>query len=96
MYHIATVIVDGVEYEIYSRTIPASTKSRNVECEEILKELSTQHTNLEKSDKRLSNDRFISSAKSDVVEMERKKWNDALTNITLLENRLARILGIET
>lgn len=59
------------------------------ERERILKELEYAKGFLASVDKKLSNEKFVASAKSEVVASERKKREDALAKIAMLEQSLA-------
>ena len=61
------------------------------EREAILKDLVYQRGFLAAVDKKLSNEKFVSGAPPKVIEIERKKKQDAETNIKALEERLARL-----
>ena len=61
------------------------------ERETILKEISYQRGFLAIVDKKLSNEKFVSSAPPQVVENERKKKADAEAKINALEESLSRI-----
>lgn len=61
------------------------------EKEEILKDLDYQKGFLASVMKKLSNEKFVSGAKPEVVEMERKKQADAESKIKSLEERLASL-----
>lgn len=58
---------------------------------DILKEIDYQKGFLAAVDKKLSNERFVSGAPAEVVELERKKKADAESKIRLLEESLARL-----
>jgi len=61
------------------------------EREGILKELEYQRGFLAGVDKKLSNEKFVSSAPPNVIETERKKKADAEAKIKALEERLSRL-----
>jgi valyl-tRNA synthetase len=61
------------------------------EREAILKDLEYQRGFMESVDKKLSNEKFVSSAPPKVIEMERKKKADAEAKIKALEESLARL-----
>ena len=61
------------------------------EREKITKELEYTRGFLKSVDAKLSNERFVSNAKPEVVEMERKKQQDAIARVKLLESQLAAI-----
>jgi valyl-tRNA synthetase len=62
-----------------------------VEKEKIEDELEYTKGSLAIVQKKLSNDRFVNNAPNKVVEMERKKEEDALNKIKILEGKLAEI-----
>ena len=59
--------------------------------EELLKELEYLKKFLESVNKKLSNERFVQSAKPDVVQLEQKKKLDAETKIKVLEESLSNL-----
>ena len=61
------------------------------EREVILKDLEYQRGFMISVDKKLSNEKFVSSAPPKVIEMERKKKADAEAKIKALEESLARL-----
>lgn len=61
------------------------------EREAILKDLEYQRGFMNSVDKKLSNEKFVSSAPAKVIEMERKKKADAEAKIKSLEESLARL-----
>ena len=61
------------------------------EREAILKDLEYQRGFMNSVDKKLSNEKFVSSAPQKVIEMERKKKADAEAKIKSLEESLARL-----
>jgi valyl-tRNA synthetase len=61
------------------------------EREALLKDLVYQRGFLTSVDKKLSNEKFVSGAKPEVVEIERKKKADAEAKIRSLEESLARL-----
>lgn len=61
------------------------------EKEEILKDLEYQKGFLASVMKKLSNEKFVSGAKPEVVELERRKQADAESKIKSLEERLATL-----
>ncbi len=61
------------------------------EKEELSKDLIYYTGFAESVQKKLSNERFVSNAKAEVVEMERKKLADAQEKITLITKRLASL-----
>lgn len=61
------------------------------ERESILKDLEYQRGFLASVDKKLSNEKFVSGAPPQVIEMERKKKADAESKITILNNKLLEL-----
>jgi len=73
-------------------TIPLEGKvDAEKERESILKDLEYQKGFMAAVDKKLSNERFVSSAPPQVLEIERKKKADAESKIKALEESLARL-----
>ena len=64
---------------------------KEVEREKISKELDYQRGFLKSVDIKLSNERFVSNAPTQVLENERKKRNDAQSRITILEESLSSL-----
>ena len=72
--------------------VPLETKiDVEKEREAILKDLEYQRGFMNSVDKKLSNEKFVSSAPQKVIEMERKKKADAEAKIKSLEESLARL-----
>jgi valyl-tRNA synthetase len=61
------------------------------EREALLKDIEYQKGFMASVDKKLSNEKFVNSAKPEVVEMERKKKADAESKIKALEESLSRL-----
>jgi valyl-tRNA synthetase len=61
------------------------------EREALLKDIEYQKGFMASVDKKLSNEKFVNSAKPEIVEMERKKKADAESKIKALEESLARL-----
>jgi valyl-tRNA synthetase len=59
--------------------------------EELLKDLEHQQRFLESVAKKLSNERFVSNAKPEVVALERKKQSDAEARIRVIEESLTNL-----
>ncbi len=77
-------IVSGVEFFVpFGDSIDVEAERQKIE-----QELDYSRGFLTSVQKKLSNERFVSSAPKNVVDMERKKESDALTKITLLEEKL--------
>jgi valyl-tRNA synthetase len=73
-------------HEIY---IPLGSVNADEEREKLRKEIEYQRGFLESVMKKLSNERFVSSAPAQVIELERKKQADAEERLALLEKSLA-------
>ena len=77
-------IVSGVEFFIpFGDTIDVEAERQKIE-----QELDYSRGFLGSVQKKLSNERFVNSAPKNVVDMERKKESDAITKISLLEEKL--------
>ena len=61
------------------------------EREALLKDIEYQKGFMASVDKKLSNEKFVNSAKAEVVENERKKKADAEAKIKALEESLSRL-----
>ncbi len=73
-------------------TIPLEGKvDAAKERESLLKDIEYQKGFMASVDKKLSNEKFVNSAKPEVVEMERRKKADAEAKIKALEESLARL-----
>jgi len=59
--------------------------------EKLLKDLNYLKGFLNSIDKKLSNDRFVQNAKTDVIELERKKKSDAQAKILAIEQTLSSL-----
>ena len=62
-----------------------------VQKEKLLKDLNYLKGFLMVIDKKLSNDRFVQNAKPEVIELERKKKQDAQTKINVIEQTLSAL-----
>ena len=62
-----------------------------VQKEKLLKDLNYLKGFLMVVDKKLSNDRFVQNAKPEVIELERKKKQDAETKINVIEQTLSAL-----
>ena len=58
---------------------------------ELLKDLDHQKNFLQSVQKKLSNERFISNAKTEIIELEKKKQADAEARIKTIEESLASL-----
>jgi len=73
-------------------TIPVSAElDTEAEKEKIQKELDYTRGFLESVRKKLSNEKFVSGAPAQVIENERKKEQDALSKIAVLEKTLSEL-----
>ena len=63
----------------------------SVQKDQLLKDLQYLKGFLTSVDKKLSNQKFVQNAKSDVIELERKKKADAETKIKIIEESLSTI-----
>jgi valyl-tRNA synthetase len=68
------------------------TLDKEKEREAILKDLDYQRGFLASVNKKLSNERFVTNARSEVIELERKKQSDTEAKIKVLEENL-KMLG---
>ena len=59
--------------------------------EALLKDLEHQQKFLESVGKKLSNEKFVANAKPEVIELERKKMNDAEARIKAITESLAAL-----
>ena len=85
--HDATFLVGTIEWSIPLKGKIDLTSARN----EILKEIEYHRGFLASVDKKLSNEKFITSAPPLVIEGEKKKKSDAESKIRLLEENLSRL-----
>jgi len=77
-------IVAGVEFFIpFGDSIDVEAERQKIE-----QELDYSRGFLNSVQKKLSNEKFVNSAPKNVVDMEKKKETDALTKISLLEEKL--------
>ncbi|MEO9004050.1 MAG: hypothetical protein ABI288_04905 [Ginsengibacter sp.] len=60
-----------------------------VQKEKLIKDLNYLKGFLLVVDKKLSNERFVKNAKQDVIELEKKKKQDAETKIKVIEQTLS-------
>jgi valyl-tRNA synthetase len=63
-----------------------------IQMEQLQKDLDYQKKFLESVEKKLGNERFVASARPDVIELEQKKKADALAKIKTLEDSLAGLV----
>ena len=80
-----TFISKGYKFFI----ITGEVANEGEEREKLLKELEYTKGFLASVDKKLSNEKFVSSAPANVLDNERKKRDDALSKIAMLEQSLA-------
>ena len=85
--NITSFIVRSMEFYVPLEGKMDASKER----ETLLKDLEYQKGFIASVDKKLSNERFVSSAPAQVVEMERKKKADAEAKVKALEESLSRI-----
>ena len=64
---------------------------KNVQKEQLLKDLAYLKGFLNSIDKKLSNDRFVHNAKAEIIELERKKKSDTETKIGTIEQMLSSL-----
>jgi valyl-tRNA synthetase len=64
---------------------------QNSQKEQLLKELQYQQGFLASVEKKLSNERFVQNAKTEIIELERKKKADAEAKIKAIEESLAAL-----
>ncbi|HLP51842.1 MAG TPA: valine--tRNA ligase [Chitinophagales bacterium] len=80
-----TFIAKGYKFFV----VTGEQANEGEEREKLLKELEYTKGFLASVDKKLSNEKFVASAKPEVVENEKKKRDDALSKIAMLEQSLA-------
>ncbi|HRN94385.1 MAG TPA: hypothetical protein PL084_06655, partial [Chitinophagales bacterium] len=78
-------VLKGYKFFVDTGTVTDTAAER----EKLLKELEYAKGFLASVDKKLNNERFVSSAPANVLENERKKREDALQKIKLLEESLS-------
>ncbi len=78
-----TFVIQGAEY-----AIPMGEIDTGEQVAKLQEELAYAKGFLKSVEKKLSNERFVSSAPAQVVEMERKKQRDAESKIALIEEKL--------
>lgn len=71
--------------------VQRAVKNKEAQIAQLKKNLEYQKAFLTSIDKKLSNERFVSSAPDQVVEMERKKKTDAEDKIRALEEALTKL-----
>ncbi len=64
---------------------------KNVQKEQLLKDLTYLKGFLNSIDKKLSNDRFVQNAKAEIIELERKKKSDTEIKIRTIEQTLSSL-----
>lgn len=84
----ALAIVCGVEKLFMTAEVEIDYEAQR---EKLLKDLEYQKGFLASVEKKLSNERFVSNAKPEIVELERKKQSDAREKIGLLEHTLSTL-----
>ncbi len=80
-----TFISKGYKFFILTGEVENAGEER----EKLLKELDYAKGFLASVEKKLSNEKFVASAKPEVIENEKKKRDDALSKIAMLEQSLA-------
>jgi valyl-tRNA synthetase len=84
------IIVGSTEFYIpMSQDIDIVAELQKLEADLIY-----QQKFLESVDKKLSNERFVASAPAQVVEIERKKQEDAIKKIAVIQKQIAGIKGL--
>jgi valyl-tRNA synthetase len=78
-------LVSGIKFKINTGV----TLDKGEEREKLLKELEYTRGFLVSVEKKLSNEKFVASAPDKVLETEKKKRDDALSKIAMLEQSLA-------
>ncbi len=93
-----TVVQDKVDnaatflLKTYEFFIPIGDKiDKEAEMERLQKELDYTKGFLESVMKKLGNERFVSNAKPDIIEIERKKQQDAETKIRVINEQLVNL-----
>jgi valyl-tRNA synthetase len=82
-----TVVIGATKFFIQTENVLDTTSQK----EQLLKDLEYQKGFLNSVDKKLSNERFVQNAKPEVVELERRKKEDAEQKIKALEESLASL-----
>ena len=85
MTGVKTFISKGYKFFI----VTGEVANAQYEKQKLLKELEYTKGFLASVEKKLSNDKFVSSAPAAVIESEKKKKADALSKIAMLEQSLA-------
>jgi valyl-tRNA synthetase len=81
-----TVIGKNTFYVVSEKPIDSSHQKAELE-----KELEYLKGFLNSVDKKLSNERFVQNAKAEIIELEKKKKNDAENKIRIIEESLGRM-----
>ncbi len=82
-----TTVIDKDKFYIETER-PVDTSAQK---EQLLKDLEYYKKFLESVNKKLSNERFVQSARPDVVQLEQKKKTDAEEKIKVLEESLSNL-----
>jgi valyl-tRNA synthetase len=82
-----TVVIGTTKFFIETENVLDSSSQK----EQLLKDLEYQKGFLTSVEKKLSNERFVQNAKPEVVELERRKKEDAEQKIKALEESLATL-----
>jgi valyl-tRNA synthetase len=85
--HTVTVVIGSTKFFIETENVLDSSSQK----EQLLKDLEYQKGFLTSVEKKLSNERFVQNAKPEVVELERRKKEDAEQKIKALEESLATL-----
>jgi valyl-tRNA synthetase len=92
---IKPIVVTEKTFKKNSPTTPAfivkSDKNFEAEKERLTKDIEYFQGFLRSIDAKLSNERFVQNAKEEVVENERKKKEDALSKLKILEAALGAL-----
>ena len=80
------IMIRFKDYKFFVQTCEAANPE--AEREKLLKELDYTKGFLNSIEKKLSNEKFVSNAPSQVLETENKKKDDAIKKITMIEQML--------
>lgn len=96
MHILDSIIVDKTQYLVFTQDEALSDKNRRITIDNGLREIDRLWSDISKSEVKLLNPNFIKNAKTEIVEVEERKWKDSMIKLLLTENKLALFLGIET
>jgi len=82
-----TVVIGATKFYLQTETVLDTSSQK----EQLLKDLEYQKGFLVSVEKKLSNERFVQNAKPEVVELEKRKKEDAVQKIKALEESLASL-----